>query len=158
MKKAELLDTLLRSFDGGAWHGPAVFEAIEGVTEKQAAWRPPGDAHSIWELTLHVAGWANEVAQRLEGGEAGEPVEGDWPPATGKWDDAIAKLREARTRLVTVTEKLSEADLEKQIGTVHNQELATGFSYAATIEGIAQHNAYHGGQISLLKKMSNSVV
>jgi uncharacterized damage-inducible protein DinB len=154
MKKEELVQTLLRSFDGGAWHGPAVFECLEGVTEKQAAWQPPGDVHTIWGLTLHIAAWANEVAQRLEGGEPGEPAEGDWPMPTGKWEDALATLRAARTRLMTVAEKLTDADLEKQIGNVLNKELATGFSYAGSIEGLAQHNAYHGGQISVLKKMA----
>jgi uncharacterized damage-inducible protein DinB len=157
MKKDELLDTLRRSFDGDAWHGPAVLDTLASITEPHAAWRPPQGAHTIWEIALHIAAWANEVAQRLEGGQPGEPEEGDYPKVTGSWEDAIDRVREARTRLLSVVAKLSEADLAKRIGTEHNAALATGFSYAGTIEGLAQHNAYHAGQIRMLLKIAGGL-
>ena len=157
MNKAELLDTLTRSFDGGAWHGPAVLDTLEGVKPEHAAWQPPGGAHTVWEIALHIAAWANEVAQRLEGGGAGEPAEGDYPAPNGNWDDALAAVRASRTRLLTVVEKLSEKDLDKRIGQEHNAELATGFTYAGSIEGLAQHNAYHAGQMRILLKMCGGI-
>lgn len=157
MRKAELMDALLRSFDGGAWHGAAVLDTLENVTAEQAAWQPPGGAHNVWEIALHIAAWANEVAQRLEGGSAGEPAEGDYPKPAGSWDDGVAKVRAARTRVLTVVEKLSDADLQKMIGREHNAELATGFTYAATIDGLIQHNAYHAGQMRTLLKISGAL-
>jgi uncharacterized damage-inducible protein DinB len=157
MRKDDLLETLRRSFDGDAWHGPAVLDTLKGVTSKQASWRPPGDAHSVWEIALHIAAWANEVAQRLEGSKPGEPKEGDYPAPAGEWKDAVRQITAARDRLIGVVEKLSEADLDKRIGQQHNAALATGFTYAGTIEGIAQHNAYHAGQMRMLLKISGAI-
>lgn len=50
-------DQLQRAFEKDAWHGPAVMEVLNGVTAQQAAARPVPNAHSIWEITLHVSGW-----------------------------------------------------------------------------------------------------
>jgi uncharacterized damage-inducible protein DinB len=157
MRKDDLLETLRRSFDGDAWHGPAVLDTLENVSKQHASWQPPGGAHTVWEITLHIAAWANEVAQRLEGGKPGEPKEGDYPLVSGHWEDAIERVVEARDRLISVVEGLSEEDLDKRIGQNHNAALATGFSYAGSIEGLAQHNAYHAGQIRVILKMAGGL-
>jgi uncharacterized damage-inducible protein DinB len=157
VRKDDLLETLRRSFEGDAWHGPAVLDTLAEVTSKDAQSRPPNGAHSIWEITLHIAAWANEVTARLEGKTPGEPAEGDYPKPSGDWEEAVARVREARTKLCQVVAELSEEDLEKRIGTVHDAALATGFTYAATIQGLAQHNAYHAGQIRMLLKISGAL-
>jgi uncharacterized damage-inducible protein DinB len=153
MKKDDLLDTLRRSFDGDAWHGPAVSDAIKGVSDADAARRPPGGAHSIWEVTLHIAAWANEVAQRLEGKGPGNPVEGDWPVTGGSWKDAAERVRTARDYALKVVAAFPEADLDKRYGQTRDAALGTGFTYAGMIEGLAQHNAYHAGQIMVLRRV-----
>lgn len=50
-----IADQLRRAIDGGAWHGPSLSEALDGVKATQAAVRQIPSADSIWELTLHVA-------------------------------------------------------------------------------------------------------
>lgn len=155
MRKDELLDTLRRSFDGDAWHGPAVTDAITGVTDVQAARRPPGGAHSIWEITLHVAAWANEVARRLHGHDPGEPQEGDWPVTGGSWREAMQRVKAARDRVVRRVEELADADLDTVVGGTRDPALGTGFTYGGMIEGLAQHNAYHAGQIMLLRRVAS---
>ena len=45
-----ILDQLKRAYEGDAWHGPSVREALAGVNAKQAHARPLANAHSIWEL------------------------------------------------------------------------------------------------------------
>jgi uncharacterized damage-inducible protein DinB len=153
MRKDELLDTLRRSFDGDAWHGPAVTDAITGVTDVQAARRPPGGAHSIWEITLHVAAWANEVARRLHGHPPAEPQEGDWPVTGGSWREAMQRVNAARDRVVRRLEELTDAELDTAVGGIRDPVLGTGFTYGGMIEGLAQHNAYHAGQIMLLRRV-----
>lgn len=155
-RKEELLETVRRSFDGDAWHGPALQDALADVTARQAAARPSPDVHSIWEITLHAAGWAREVASRLGGRAPQEPDAGDWPAQGStdeEWADAVRQLVTARDVLLAAIGSLSEADLDRMIGTNPEPALATGFSFAGSLEGLAQHNAYHAGQISLLKKM-----
>lgn len=153
MKKDELLDTLRRSFDGDAWHGPAVADALKGVSDVDAARRLPGGAHSIWEITLHIAAWGNEVARRLHGHEPAEPEEGDWPVTGGSWREATQRVRSARDRVIKRVEELKDTDLERPVGQSRDPALGTGFTYAGLIEGLAQHNAYHAGQIMLLRRL-----
>ena len=50
-----LLELLDEAFDKKSWHGPNLRGAIRGIDAAQAAWRPAGDRHNIWELTLHAA-------------------------------------------------------------------------------------------------------
>jgi len=76
---ARISDQLQRAFNGEAWHGPSVLKILDGVTAQQAAAHPIPGAHSIWELTLHIAAWKNACKRRLEGDPAQLSDEEDWP-------------------------------------------------------------------------------
>src|ERR1700749_3311767 len=95
-----LADQLERSFRGGAWHGPAVAEALVGVDAAAAAARPLDGAHSIWEIVHHLTVW-NEVPRRRLAGEGLENLaaERDWPPvpdvSAAAWQAALAALEAA---------------------------------------------------------------
>ena len=52
-----IIDELKEIHDGEPWHGPSLKEILSGVTAEQAAAKPLANAHSIWEITLHVAAW-----------------------------------------------------------------------------------------------------
>src|SRR5688572_21793893 len=76
-----IIDLMERTYDGDAWHGPSLRGILKDVSATQAARKPPGGGHSIWELVAHVAQWESVTAQRLQG-EAIEYAidsEGDWP-------------------------------------------------------------------------------
>jgi uncharacterized damage-inducible protein DinB len=152
-----LIDQLKRAHDGDPWHGSPVSEILKGVTYEQAAHRPPGGAHSIWELVLHMTGWRNEVAQRATGKPAGEPAGGDYPDvgdATApRWKAALAALDASHANLVTVVRNMSDDDLLKPTNDPRNRPLGTGVSYYELLHGIVQHDAYHAGQIAILKKI-----
>jgi uncharacterized damage-inducible protein DinB len=156
MTKDELIDALTRSFNGEAWHGPAVADVLADVTAEEALYRPAKHVHSIWEITLHIAAWAGEVASRLRGQPPGEPEDGDWREARGldndAWEEAIQEVFSARDELIAAIREQSDADLAIMIGSHPEPALATGFSRAASVLGVIQHNAYHGGQIAVLKK------
>lgn len=153
-RKDELIDVVKRSFDGPAWHGPSLEEALADVTAEEAAYRPAESVHSIWELALHAAAWAGEVANRLDGNPSGEPAQGDWPEPDLDlgWEDAVQQVFSARDDLLAALRDQSEEELDLMVGD------EPGFTRYATVLGLAQHNGYHGGQIVLLKKLIRSVV
>ena len=64
-----LADQIRRAFEGNAWHGDSLLELLADVNAKTAAARPVKDAHSIWEILLHIAAWDDAVRRRI-GGEA----------------------------------------------------------------------------------------
>lgn len=161
-RKDELIDALRRSFDGDAWHGPALQDALADVTAEEALWRPARHVHSIWEITLHVAGWAQECANRLATGKAGEPAGGDWPDVGSEcdrdgWEDALQQLFHGRDVLLRAAQGLGDDALDGTEGTTSAAH-AQPITRAGLLSGIAQHNAYHAGQISLLKKQARCVV
>lgn len=156
-ESSRLVDQCKRAHDGDPWHGSPLKAHLDGVTAEQAARRPPGGAHSIWELVLHVTGWRNEVARRATGQPAGEPAEGDWPdagdPTAARWQAALAALDASHQHLVSVIAGLPDATMLQPTNDPRNRELGTGVSYYELLHGIVQHDAYHSGQIAIVKKV-----
>ena len=142
--------------DGPTWHGAALVENLDGIDAEQAASRPLPEAHSVWEVVLHMTGWTKEVARRLVGETPGLPAEGDWP-AVGRvseqsWARAREALGEAHTSLAAAVAHFPEARWRDRVGGERDAPLGTGVSYAAMLAGLLQHDAYHGGQVGLLRK------
>ena len=156
-ESSRLIDQLKRAHDGDPWHGSPVRAILNGVTHEQAARRPPNGAHSIWEIVLHMTGWRNEVARRAGGEPAGEPEAGDWPavgdPTAARWQAVLAALDVAHQNLANVVRGLSDERMLQPTNDPRNRELGTGVSYYALLHGIVQHDAYHAGQIAVLKKI-----
>jgi uncharacterized damage-inducible protein DinB len=154
-----ILDELERGFAGDPWHGDSLMKILDGVDAAGAARRRLPQAHTIWELVLHITGWKREVAARMRGKPAGEPDAGDWPAAPGvnaadatAWRRTLDEFGAAHRELIAAVRDLDPARLRTPVIDPRNRELGTGMTHAATLHGIAQHDAYHAGQISLLKK------
>ncbi len=151
MSLATLAETIARSVAGDPWHGPSLTALLAGVTEAGAAARPVPDAHSILEIVLHAAAWMDEVAARLQGKAPGGPEAGDWPPAC-PWPAARARLDAAHARLQRALAEFPEARLGEVFGGERVAALGTGVTFEAMLVGVVEHNAYHGGQVALLRR------
>jgi len=157
MTNDELIDDLQRAYDGDPWHGPSLAALLADVSAADAAAHPVAAAHSMWELVLHLTAWTREVARRVGGGVPATPVEGDWPSvprlANGEaWRNARLALGDANAMLVEAVRTASEATLASPVGNTRDPVLGSGLTHAGMVRGLAQHHAYHGGQIALLKK------
>jgi hypothetical protein len=64
-------------------------------------------------------------------------------------ESAHADLREQLFRT-------PEKKLDDMVGPVRDPAQGTGVSYAAMLQGLLQHDAYHLGQVALLKKAVES--
>jgi uncharacterized damage-inducible protein DinB len=142
-----IVEQLEQAHQGGAWHGPSVAEALEGVSAAGASRKPIGAAHSIWEIVNHVRA-TDEVVRRRVSGEAPRDEE-DWPAPSGQgdagWRAAVDQLKATQRALREAVSKLPERRLHENIpGQDH--------SYWYGLHGIVHHDLYHAGQISLLKK------
>jgi hypothetical protein len=96
---------------------------------------------------------------RLEGKEPRPPALGDWPETgpvdDARWDAARADLFSAHQELVAALGRFPASRLSERIGGERDAPLGTGVSYREMTLGVLQHDAYHSGQISLLKKHSD---
>ena len=138
--------------DGDPWHGPSIASLLIDVTADDAARRAPDGGHGIWELVLHMTSWTREVHRRLDGAAPGEPHDGDWPPLATvtptAWREARHALTAANRDLCARVRTLGAGDLERTVGSGRSPALGTGLAYADMLAGLAQHHAYHGGQIA----------
>jgi hypothetical protein len=156
-ERDRIVDELQRAWNGDPWHGPSVAVLLDGIDASQASARPVGNAHTVWEIVLHLAAWADEVTRRLEGHTPGPPLDGDWPPVGDptpeRWRDARDQLEGALATLVEAIGELPPEQLDQLVGTSdYNAPLGSGVPTAVMLHGIAQHLAYHGGQIGLIRK------
>ncbi len=147
-----LVQQMQLAFNGKAWHGPAVQEALAQVSAAQAAAKPIANAHSIWELVLHISAWHKVVMKRLAGEEACEvSMEEDWPSvndtSAAAWQSALQELKLQHQSLCEATARLQEADLNKLIRGSESEH-----SVSVMLHGVIQHDLYHAGQIVLLRK------
>jgi uncharacterized damage-inducible protein DinB len=157
MEVNDIADLIERVMTGDPWHGPNVERVLDGVTHDQAARRPPGGAHSIWELVLHMTGWAREVTARLGGRAAQDPEVGDWPEVTDttadRWRADQAALFAAHRELIDAVQRMDTDALTRPVIDFRNSSLGTGMSHYLTLHGIVHHTVYHSGQIAMLKRM-----
>lgn len=147
-----------RAFDGEAWHGPSVLSLLDGVTAEQAAAHPVPGAHSIWELTLHIAAWEDACRRRLEGDPAQLADDENFPPITdtsqGAWENAKTKLIDVHRRLLDAIAATDDSRLDQPI--IDSAETTFSTAYV-TLHGGVQHSLYHAGQIAILKKAIEGV-
>ena len=91
------------------------------------------------------------------GEPAAEPAGGDYPavgePTAARWKDALDALDKSHATLATVVQGMSDDALLKPTNDPRNRPLGTGVSYYELLHGIVQHDAYHAGQIAILKKV-----
>lgn len=144
-----IVDQMRRAYQGEAWHGPSLREALAGVTAAEAAARPVPGAHSIREIVQHLVAWEDTLRRRLAGEPLREPAEGDWPGAAvqseDEWRDLLLRLDERSRRLREAVAALDDAQLDEA------PYRGTSTRYV-TLHGAVQHALYHAGQIVLLRK------
>lgn len=139
-----------RTMTGPMWHGPALADVVAGVSHQQAAARPVAAAHSIWELVLHAAAWAEIARARLDGrATADPPPDLDWPPILDvdapSWDEAVERMRESHRALATRVRQMDDVAVNAKV---------PGLEYSAWVllHGVVEHSVYHAGQIMILRK------
>jgi len=157
MTRAEKLsDELKRSVFADPWHGSSVKDVLEGITSEQAFQKPISSAHNIIELTLHINAWTEEVLSRINGNAPALPANGDWPEPQNHSDEYWQAIKQNlfinTNKLIAALNNFPKEKLDEVTVAERNQHLGTGFSFEGLIIGLVQHNAYHAGQIALIKK------
>ena len=135
-----LLKILDEAYERKAWHGTNLRGSLRGVTAATAEWRPAAGRHNIRELTVHCAYWKYTVRRRLTGEKRGSFARkgSNFLPASGSWKDDVRLLGAEHRALRSAIANASKPQLAK---------------YERLIYGGAAHDAYHTGQIQLIKRL-----
>ena len=149
-----ILDQMDRAFSGDAWHGPPLKSLIDGLLAEDASKHAVEDAHSVWEIVLHITAWNTIVRRELMGEALSITSEQDWPPvwevSEAAWHRAVENLVEAHSRLRAAAQGLRDEQLEER------PSRRTDNSSYVMLHGVVQHDLYHAGQIAVLKKALGS--
>jgi uncharacterized damage-inducible protein DinB len=156
MKRELLLQQFDLCYDRNGWF-VAIRNALDGVTVEQAAWKPDSyDDNCIWELVSHVTYYIQAYVQRFKGipfeydvadndetFSTGEFTESDWQADLAKFDAVVKEFRE-------LLANAHESKFEESVPAKAERR------WWEVIADINAHNAYHGGQILLLRKLQGS--
>lgn len=151
-RDADLRKHVLALLDGGGAH-ITFADAVKAFPVKQAGIRPNGSPHSAWELLEHLRIAQEDIVIFSEGGDYVQPAWPDdyWPasPAPAgelEWNASVAAIKKDLARFVTILQDPGR-DLFEPF------PWGTGQTLLREALLIADHNAYHLGQLMLLRRM-----
>ncbi|NBD23228.1 DinB family protein [Paenibacillus glycinis] len=155
MSKTELL---LRGWDYAYgqedWY-PPLSDALNGLTAEQAHWRPEGGhVNTVRETVQHLIFYKERLLKRLTGEERAYPegVTNDDTfavPAASQadWNDALDRLRAIHAGIRAQLAGWTEEDFERKLPTT---------TFGNWAHSLAMHDAYHTGQIIMVRKLQGS--
>ena len=135
-----LLDELHNTHDNSNWFVCANV-AVANLTPEQASWKDGKGNHSVGQLAYHLVFWDARSLAKFQG----HPLpnfQGDNTETFDKfdakqWSDTVHQLDQVMTNLEKVVASATDAQLAE---------------WAPTIANIATHNAYHIGEIVMVRK------
>ena len=133
---------------GECWIGINFREALRGVDTKKASKKIHPDGNSIWLLVTHITYWRSRVVNRLMGSDNPPPFPDFNLPGVMdemNWKQTLHDFESTYHILRSAILNLPEDHLEKP-------SPKEGQTFFELIMGCLQHDAYHLGQIILLKK------
>lgn len=135
--KSVLLQELRETHNEKAWF-VSEKEAVAGLTAEQAAWSD-GKNHSVGQLVVHLNFWNSANLDRLKHQPAPKVTDNNttfvFDPT--QWDSALKEFDRVMTELEQFVQSADDATLAK---------------IAPTVARIAQHNAYHIGEMVTSRK------
>jgi uncharacterized damage-inducible protein DinB len=147
-----LIRTIEATYNGKPWFGDNILKQLEGIDATKASLIPEKLNHSIAEIIHHMMAWRLFVVEKLKGNTEYEVWETDldWVKITSmndeNWTDLKGKLAKNQQILIETILKKAENQMENK---VDNRP----YNFRLMLQGIIQHDIYHIGQISLVRKL-----
>jgi uncharacterized damage-inducible protein DinB len=139
-------------YDGQPWHGDNIQRYLSDISAEVASKKPLNLNHSIAEIVCHMTAWRNFAIEKIKGNADYEvwDTELNWQTIAAltqeEWQLIKSNLQTSQTELLKQIEQLPEHLLNAQVeGRKYNLRLL--------LQGIAQHDVYHAGQIAIIKKL-----
>ncbi|MFE4710871.1 MULTISPECIES: DinB family protein [unclassified Paenibacillus] len=153
----KISDVLLQNWDYAMdvedW-SPPLSDALDGVNSTQASWKPQGAAgNSIWETVNHLTYYKDRLLRKLKGLPKQPELESNDDTFTvtesgeEAWQKAVEQLKSVHAQLREVIEALEEGAYDWG---------GSGHAPGEEVMSLILHDAYHTGQIVLLRKLQGS--
>jgi uncharacterized damage-inducible protein DinB len=146
-------DQFHRIFAGPAWHGASILAVLDDLAFPEPQYRLIPGTHTIGELVRHLLAWRTLLLQRLRGNDGYKVTDDlDWvegPATQEEWLEDLERLRSTQREMMLLLGRFNPNLLD-------DQAPGSDASWHTLFHGLIQHDLYHLGQISLLKKAMRS--
>ncbi|AKG33648.1 DinB family protein [Paenibacillus durus] len=133
---------------------PPLKNALDGVSSEQALWKPQGEAaNSIWETVNHLTYYKDRLLRKLKGLPNPPYLESNDATFTvtesgeEAWGQAVSRLKKVHADLREIIEALEEGAYDWG---------GSGHAPGEEVMSLILHDAYHTGQIVLVRKLQGS--
>jgi hypothetical protein len=135
-------------------HAHATFDqAVRGFPVERAGVRPNGSPHSAWELLEHMRIAQNDILRFSQSADYVSPAwpEGYWPAHHGParpedWEESVRTFRDDRAAFEALLH-------DPNRGLSERFPWGDGQTLLREVLVLADHNAYHLGQLVLVRKL-----
>jgi uncharacterized damage-inducible protein DinB len=139
-----LLEQFQTTWNKEDWFVP-VMTSLEGLSAKQAMWKPSDSSHSIGQLAYHLLFWNKQSLDKFNGKTpasfSGNNNETFTAFTEASWTATIKELDQVMKDWETIIKTTDDAKLQ---------------SWYSIIAHISAHNAYHTGQILYIRKLAGN--
>ena len=152
--KETLLEQFTACYDENGWF-VALKNAVKDLTAEQASWKTENLDNSIWEILAHLNFYNEAYLKRFKGIDYVYPTqendetfssaatESDWQAEVERFDLIMSEWR-------TLLEAANESKFDEAVSATNESV------WSSLIAHVNAHNAHHGGQIVVLRKLQGS--
>ena len=149
MKESKRISTLFSNlYNGEPWIDVTLMDTLQNISYQKAAEKYK-NCNSIWEIVNHIIAWRENVLQRVQGKVINTPNHNYFEPVIDisekAWKNTLSKLEQSQQQWLLFLLNCNEVEFD----TLYPNN---NLNYYEHIHGIIQHDAYHLGQIVILKK------
>jgi uncharacterized damage-inducible protein DinB len=138
-----LLEQFNACFDQSAWFASAK-SALENLSAEDAIWKPTDEIHSVCEIITHLNFYNNKHLRRFKKLDIANNAHEIAETYTNEnWQNALDEFNSIMSEWKSVLENTDDAKLAKD-------------DWSSIIAHINIHNAYHIGQIIIVRKLKNN--
>lgn len=148
----KIINLLNAAYNKQPWHGESLRASLDNLNAAQAAQRPLANTKPIWEYVLHLIQWRIFCIKKLQNNAAFDielNTTMDWPELIDRsdlaWKNTLIELDKTQEEFINLLKQMDDSKLEE---TVSNRT----YPFYSLVYGILQHDAYHQGQINLIRK------
>lgn len=155
-RKEILLRQFTLAYDENGWF-VALKNALRNLTAEQAAWRPENLDNSIWEILAHLNYYNFAYIERFKGVDYVYPAaDNDATFAGGAevsdeaWQAEIERFDAIMTEWRGLLAAAADAKFDEPVSA------SNAAHWDALLSHVNLHNAHHGGQIVVIRKLQGS--
>lgn len=147
--KAILTEQFDACFDQSAWFASAK-SALENLSADEAFWKPSHEIHSVAEIINHLNFYNQKHLRRFKGEDVKRTeteIAETFLYEIADWNKLLSEFTEIMSEWKNLLETVDDAKLSEKISSKSEHE------WSLPIAHMNIHNAYHIGQIVVVRKL-----